>query len=196
MGSTDDVDYAKNVIAKSYGGNATRPVTSVGKVRDIFNYDGINIIQSSTWFSLGASGGGLFDEDGKLLGVTTFKTPGRGALYYSMPVEIVKDLLKNGERVKVTEQAKLPFWDEPPNKLPYFMKIVKPLFDEDWEELKKVSEKWIQDEDALEAKFYLAKSLYHLEENDKSKEYVLEILNKKKNHSLAHQLLAKIYKED
>jgi hypothetical protein len=196
LGSTDDVDYAKNVIAKSYGGNATRPVTSVGKVRDIFNYDGINIIQSSTWFSLGASGGGLFDEDGKLLGVTTFKTPGRGALYYSMPVEIVKDLLKNGERVKVTEQAKLPFWDEPPNKLPYFMKIVKPLFDEDWEELKKVSEKWIDDEDALEARFYLAKSLYHLKENDKSKEYVLEILNKKKNHSLAHQLLAKIYKED
>src|SRR5210317_1023799 len=62
LGSSSDVDYGTNVIAKSYGGNATRPVTSIGKVRDIFDLKGKKVIQLSTWFSLGASGGGLFYE--------------------------------------------------------------------------------------------------------------------------------------
>ena len=88
-------------------------MTSIGKVRDIFDLRAKKVIQSSTWFSLGASGGGLFDETGKLLGITTFKTPGRGALYYSIPIEVVKELMEKGERIEVTTQAQIPFWDEP-----------------------------------------------------------------------------------
>ena len=196
LGSSDDVDYATDVVAKSYGGNATRPVTSVGKVRDIFDLNGKKIIQSSTWFSLGASGGGLFDNEGRLLGITTFKTPGHGALYYSIPVEVVKDLLEKGERVNVTTQAAAPFWDEPPEQLPYFMRIVKPLFDENWSELNKLSQEWVSKDNALEANYYLAKSFYHLNQKDEAKKLLTKVIDKKSKHSMAHQLLAKIYQDE
>ncbi len=46
---------------------------------------------------LGASGGGIFNYQGELLGITTFKTPGRSAFYYSMPVEIIEEMLTKGE---------------------------------------------------------------------------------------------------
>ena len=196
LGSSDDVDYATDVVAKSYGGNATRPVTSVGKVRDIFDLNGKKIIQSSTWFSLGASGGGLFDSEGRLLGITTFKTPGHGALYYSIPVEVVKDLLEKGERVNVTTQAAAPFWDEPPEQLPYFMRIVKPLFDENWSELNKLSQEWVSKDNALEANYYLAKSFYHLNQKDEAKKLLMKVIDQKSKHSMAHQLLAKIYQDE
>ena len=130
--------------------------------------------------SLGASGGGLFDETGKLLGITTFKTPGRGALYYSIPVDVVKELMEKGERVEVTTQAQIPFWDEPPTNLPYFMKIVKPLFDEDWVELKNITQEWIQEKNAFEAKYYFARSLYHLNQVEEAKKNSLKCLPKKK----------------
>ena len=196
LGSSDDVDYATDVVAKSYGGNATRPVTSVGKVRDIFDLNGKKIIQSSTWFSLGASGGGLFDSEGRLLGITTFKTPGHGALYYSIPVEVVKDLLEKGERVNVTTQAAAPFWDEPPEQLPYFMRIVKPLFDENWSELNKLSQEWVSKDNALEANYYLAKSFYHLNQKDEAKKLLMKVIDQKSKHSMAHQLLSKIYQDE
>jgi len=195
LGSSDDVDYATDVVAKSYGGNATRPVTSVGKVRDIFDLNGKKIIQSSTWFSLGASGGGLFDSEGRLLGITTFKTPGHGALYYSIPVEVVKDLLEKGQRVNVTTQAVAPFWDEPPEQLPFFMRIVKPLFDENWSELNKLSQEWVSKDNALEANYYLAKSFYHLNQKDEAKKLLMKVIDQKSKHSMAHQLLSKIYQD-
>jgi serine protease Do len=196
LGSSDDVDYATDVVAKSYGGNATRPVTSVGKVRDIFDLNGKKIIQSSTWFSLGASGGGLFDSEGRLLGITTFKTPGHGALYYSIPVEVVKDLLEKGQRVNVTTQAVAPFWDEPPEQLPFFMRIVKPLFDENWSELNKLSQEWLSKDNALEANYYLAKSFYHLNQKDEAKKLLMKVIDQKSKHSMAHQLLSKIYQDE
>ena len=196
LGSSSGVCYGSKVIANSYGGNATRSVTSIGKVRDIFDLKGKKVIQSSTWFSLGASGGGLFDETGKLLGITTFKTPGRGALYYSIPIEVVKELMEKGEHIEVTTQAQIPFWDEPPTNLPYFMKIVKPLFDEDWNELKNISQEWIKETNAFEAKYYFARSLYHLNQVDEAKKELMEVLAKKENHSMAHQLLSKIYADE
>lgn len=196
LGSSDNVDYATDVVAKSYGGNATRPVTSVGKVRDIFNFNGKKIIQSSTWFSLGASGGGLFDNKGHLLGITTFKTPGHGALYYSIPVEVVKDLMEKGQRVNVTTQASAPFWDEPPEQLPFFMRIVKPLFDENWIELNKLSQEWVAKENVLEANYYLAKSFYHINQKDEAKKLLMKVIDQKNKHSMAHQLLSKIYQDE
>ena len=138
----------------------------------------------------------MFDETGKLLGITTFKTPGRGALYYSIPIEVVEDLMKKGERIEVTTPAQIPFWDEPPSSLPYFMRIVKPLFDEDWNELKNVTSEWIKETNAFEAKYYLARSLYHLNQIEEAKTELVQVLAKKENHSMAHQLLSKIYADE
>jgi len=196
LGSTKNMTRGDDVMAKSFGGNALRPVTATGKIREIFDYDGKNIIQSSTWFSLGASGGGLFDDKGAMIGVTTFKTPGRRALYFSVPIEVVKKLLDSGERITVTSQAMLPFWDEPPEKLPYFMRIVKPLFDENWEDLKAISQEWQNKEKKIEADFYIALSMYHLGNVDESKKMLENLLINIPEHALAHNLISKIYRQE
>jgi serine protease Do len=196
LGNTDSIKRGDEVIAKSFGSNAIRPITSTGRVKDIFNMQGQHIIQSSTWFSLGASGGGLFDKHGNLIGITTFKTPGKKALYYSLPVEIIKKLLTDGARTKMTEQAESPFWDEPPEKLPFFMQIVKPLLDQNWNELKEISTKWAQQKDSPEASYYLASSLYYLDNKNEAKTTLLKLLEALPDHAQGHRLLAKIYEDE
>ncbi len=46
-----------------------------------------------------------------MLGITTFKTPGRSAFYYSMPVEIIEEMLNNGKEISVTTAPERAFWD-------------------------------------------------------------------------------------
>jgi S1-C subfamily serine protease len=41
------------------------------------------VIQTSTAFTSGASGGGLFDEDGRLVGILTYRLRGASGYYFS-----------------------------------------------------------------------------------------------------------------
>ena len=109
LGNNAELKYEQEVFGKSYGGNTIKAHSSFGRVKGIHSFAGNKIIQSSAWFAMGASGGGLFNQNGELIGVTTFKTAGNSAFYYSMPVEIIKELLNNGEELSVTTQPKLPF---------------------------------------------------------------------------------------
>ena len=58
---------------------------------------------------MGASGGGLFNYKGELLAITTFKTAGNTAFYYSMPVEIIKEMLANGKEIFCHSTARTSF---------------------------------------------------------------------------------------
>jgi serine protease Do len=62
--------------------------------------------------------------------------------------------------------------------------------------LKNISQEWIQETNAFEAKYYLARSLFHLNQVDEAKKELMEVLAKKENHSMAHQLLSKIYADE
>ena len=68
-----------------------------------FDFGFINapIVQTDADILAGSSGGGLFNEDGELIGITTFtKDPGRDIdkteLSFAMPVELVAELLAQG----------------------------------------------------------------------------------------------------
>ena len=101
LGGNDKLQYETEVFGKNYGGNTVKPHTSVGAVKGIFDLNGYKIIQSSAWFSMGASGGGLFNDKGELIGITTFKTPGLGS-FYSVPVEVIKKLLADNNDISIT----------------------------------------------------------------------------------------------
>ena len=62
----------EHVMAAGFpaGGNL---VIREGQVEGLYLYDGGNVIRTSATFDAGASGGGLFDDEGALVGLLAFK---------------------------------------------------------------------------------------------------------------------------
>ena len=195
MTKTANVEYETDVFTKSYGGNSARPGSSFGTVKAKFDFDGHQIIQSSASFMLGASGGGIFNYQGELLGITTFKTPGRSAFYYSMPVEIIEEMLTKGEEVSITTAPERAFWDQPEEDQPYFMRVVSALNKKDWNKLKIISEDWVKSEpEADESNFHLGLANYHQENQDNAYKLFKKVVSQNKKHTLSYLYLYKIAK--
>ena len=187
------VDYETKVFSKNYGGNTVKPHTTFGRIKGIYNLDNYKIIQSSAWFAIGASGGGIFNYDGELIGITTFKTPGNTAFYYSMPVKIIKKLLDQGKEISVTTQSELPFWDAPPKEQPYFMQVVGATKQQSWNELKKITAKWIKEEpQEIEALYHHGYSFYELKDFTSAKTLLQKVIKQNNKHALAYLHLYKI----
>jgi len=146
LGDTKKLTYEQSVFSKSFGGNAVKPIISFGQIKALYTLDNENIIQSSAGFAMGASGGGLFDDEGRLIGLTTFKSPGRYAYYYSIPVEWIKHLLRHGKDIQLTAQTELPFWDAPFEKRPYFMQAYDAAREAKWDRLKEIAALWLKNE--------------------------------------------------
>ena len=74
----------------------------VSQLRGDYGKQSAPIIQTDAAISPGSSGGGLFNENGELLGITTFKFSGGASegLSFALPVEWVKDLVFNVQRRK------------------------------------------------------------------------------------------------
>ena len=195
MTNTADVEYETDVFTKSYGGNSSKPGSSFGTIKAKFNYNGHQIIQSSASFMLGASGGGLFNYQGELIGITTFKTPGRSAFYYSMPVEIIKEMIVNGKEISVTAAPESAFWDTPEENQPYFMQVVSALNKKDWSKLIIIAEDWVKSEpNADESNFHLGLANYHQENQDEAYKLFKKVVGQNKKHTLSYLYLYKIAK--
>ena len=194
LGSNDKLQYETEVFGKNYGGNTVKPHTAVGAVKGIFDLNGYKIIQSSAWFSMGASGGGLFNDKGELIGITTFKTPGLGS-FYSVPVEVIKRLLAGNNDISITTAAESPFWDAPEKKLPFFMQVVGPIKKENWVKLKKISIEWIANKpNSYEADYHLGLADYRLGKIKEAKLSFSKVIEKNNKHLQAYLYLYEIAK--
>ena len=194
LGSNDKLQYETEVFGKNYGGNTVKPHTAVGAVKGIFDLNGYKIIQSSAWFSMGASGGGLFNDNGELIGITTFKTPGLGS-FYSVPVEVIKKLLAGNNDISITTAAESPFWDAPEKKLPFFMQVVGPIKKENWVKLKKISIEWIANKpDSYEADYHLGLADYRLGELKEAKISFGKVIERNNKHLQTYLHLYEIAK--
>ena len=87
---------------------------------------------------------GLFDMEGNLVGINTFKTTGYGA-YFSMPAEWIHRLrtLPAEKEFPINGKA---LWEEAEDTKPYFLKIAIPKIKEDWETLKYITDEWTKKE--------------------------------------------------
>jgi cytochrome c-type biogenesis protein CcmH/NrfG len=70
--------------------------TRKGRLSATWAYRGSNLLQSDAPIAPGSSGGGLFTEDGKLLGITTFVYGGQGKLNFSIPIDWIGRLQDGG----------------------------------------------------------------------------------------------------
>jgi tetratricopeptide (TPR) repeat protein len=161
----------------------------------LYALDNENIIQSSAGFAMGASGGGLFDDEGRLIGLTTFKSPGRYAYYYSIPVEWIKHLLSQGKEIQLTAQTELPFWDAPFEKRPYFMQAYDAAREAKWDRLKEIAALWLKNEpQSSEALFTDAIARFQLKDYELAKKTLNDVVKKNPRHAQAQLYLLKLAK--
>lgn len=137
-----DLKRGQDIMSIGHSNGAPAPLTSAGIINASYVFEGGRVIRSSAAFRMGASGSGIFDTEGNLLGINTFKTPGRTAYFYSLPIEWLDDLEKLPVETSfpITGTA---FWEEDDNKKPFFMQIALPEINQDWPKLAKIAQSWI-----------------------------------------------------
>jgi serine protease Do len=98
------------LLAVGYTGGAELRF-SVGVMTALYRMEGGAVILSSNAFSSGASGGGLFDAEGRLRGLLTFRQRGQRA-YYSVAVDWLLPLLDPARpNQPIAPQPGLAFWE-------------------------------------------------------------------------------------
>ena len=151
-----DLSYEEKVFSLTYPNDNPMPLPSYGKIKALYPFQKSNIIRTSAGFTVGSSGGALFDLDFNLIGITTFKSPGRReGYYYCLPSDWIKELLETKGQTNLKSNA-APFWSLPENQKPFFMKVVLPMQNEDWPLMLKIAKSWTQaDEENADAWYYL-----------------------------------------
>lgn len=185
IGSSKNLKYEQPVFNIGYPGFIPVPVSNYGVVKGLFPMDGSVVVRATSTFRLGASGGGMFDDAGNLIGIITLKSPGRNAFYYNMPVEWVQALLEQPEQ-KITAQSELPFWAKSTDEWPFFMKVVQPYLTEDWKALQTIAQAWTEQEpNTTEAWFFLAAAEYGANDIYKAEQDLHKVVAMNDQHSQA-----------
>ena len=118
-----------------------------GKVTALHGLDSSSVIETTAGFSLGASGGGLFDEQGQLLGITTFLAAGHRGAYYAMPADWLERLRKHASHdIKPLEGN--PLWDKADSEQPFFLRVARLAEQKRWDEAAALGATWTQAESA------------------------------------------------
>jgi S1-C subfamily serine protease len=145
LGASRSVEAGNSVMALGYsGGFGLSP--SAGVITALHAFDGAFVVQSDAGFSSGASGGGLFDESGRLLGLLTFRLPARGAYFFSVPVEWL-ELAAAAEATAIVQLVgAATFWEAQPGELPYFLRATTLEAAGNVPELLELTALWLEEE--------------------------------------------------
>ena len=152
------------VAAAGYTGG-TGLQLHAGVVNAVHRFHGSNVIQTTTAFTSGASGGALFDADGKLVGILTFRLRGADGYYFAAPVDWVADRVDDGDGYAPVAPltGPLPFWAQPATSLPLFMQAASLERDARWNDLLDVADRWaLEDASDPEPWFMRGNSLAQL----------------------------------
>lgn len=169
LGGSMNLQRGQEVVGFGHSNGSPAPLTSTGTVRGIYD-DATStgkVIRTTAKFLMGASGSGLFDMDGHLIGVNTFKTAGKGgSVHFAVPVEWIENLDKQTEisTFPITGKA---LWEEDEDKKPFYMQAAVPESRQDWVALAAVSEKWTMAEPkSTDAWYSLGLALENINKTD------------------------------
>ncbi|HWU65713.1 MAG TPA: trypsin-like peptidase domain-containing protein, partial [Methylophilus sp.] len=192
MKSSRELKYEQPVFTIGYPSFVPAPVSTSGVVKGLFTMDDSVIVRATSTFRQGASGGGLFDDSGALVGLITLKSPGKDAYYYYMSVDWIQALISKPAG-PVVVKSELPFWGKPAAEWPYFMKVVYPYLHKDWKGLKVIAEQWAAKEPQnTEAWFYLAAAEYETQDFTIAEQHLHRVLSMNDQHSQAFYYLGMI----
>ena len=176
MGASKHLNYDTPIFTVGYPDTTSQPINTFGAVKGLFPMDDGFIIRATSTFKLGASGGGMFDEAGHLVGIITLKSRGGEIHYFYMPVEWVQALMNKPAQILGTPNEK-PFWAMASEKRPFFMQVVQPYVAHDWHALMNISDAWVKHEPHTAASwFYLAIAEFETKRYDKAEEHFQKAL--------------------
>ena len=116
-----------------------------GRVTALHRHDGSNVLRSSTPFTSGASGGGLFNNVGQLVGLLTFRQRGTDGSYFSVPIDWLSADIADSTRyspIAPLESNLIAFWQHSAESLPYFMQANSLTVDQKWLPLLQLTNRW------------------------------------------------------
>jgi len=145
LGKASEMKKGHEVIAIGHSSGTPAPLTSAGTLKSLYDYNNGKVIRTTARFAMGASGSGLFNGQGQLIGINTFKSPGRSAYFYALPVEWLAELEKLPVETQFPINGKT-FWEEEDLQKPYFMQMAIPEIKQDWAKLAEVAERWTKSE--------------------------------------------------
>jgi serine protease Do len=150
---------------------------SEGEVVALHRHACARVIQSSNGFTSGASGGGLFDADGMLVGILTFRLRGGEAHYFSNPVSWVRDLLQQaGDPEQVAPVTGLAFWERDGEARPPFLIAAALLQQRSWSELRRLAERWSRQQPGdAEPWWHLAAACHQLGRQAQARQALAEL---------------------
>lgn len=182
LGDSESLAYEQDIFSIGFPGGPPKPQYTEGKIKALYKHDDSHIIRTDASFVMGASGSPVFNKEGELVAISTFKSPGRNASYYNLPVKWVKALIDAPETTSM-QTDELPFWDAPEEERPFFMRVALPYKNAKWGELNKVAQLWVKAEpDAAEAFYYAGAAAENLGNTVKANEHYQQALALHPNH--------------
>jgi serine protease Do len=140
----DGTQVGQSVYAVGYSGGTF--TVSRGQIKGLYTcpcYDG-RVIQTSARFDPGASGGGLFNEDGELIGILTFKSHSGGIFHFAIPIGWLKQLSGLPE---TDVPVHGPFWENPSRSSSgYFLAACDLSAKKKWRDLSRLTREWVREE--------------------------------------------------
>ncbi len=113
-----------------------------GRVSGLHPLNNSVILKTTAGFSSGGSGGGLFDFNGNLIGITTFFSAGHSGGYYALPIDWLQSL-ENKKFGKITPLVGKTLWELDINKQPYFLKFARYAEDKNWGDALSLTNSWV-----------------------------------------------------
>ncbi len=198
LGRAERLAPGQTVTALGYTGGLGMQ-NSEGEVLGLHRLDGARVIRSSNWFSSGASGGGLFDDDLRLVGILTFRLRGGEAHYFSAPAEWLRAMLDAPDAdaysaVEPDRSPQQPYWQRPVVDQPRFLKAALLERDDRWPELETLATEWAHaDATDPEPWFLMGVALDHMDRLPEAQRALECSLAIEPNSAAARARLAPLY---
>ncbi len=140
---TENLQLDDAVVAVGYPRGAKLSV-SPGQIKGLHAHDGARVLQVSAPFGYGQSGGALFDEAGRLIGIIGFKAVAGGNFHFVLPLAWAGDQIPGQTASGFAGATDGPaFWQRAGTDLPMFVFAASLEANRDWKALVRFAQDWI-----------------------------------------------------
>jgi serine protease Do len=182
------------VVAAGFPGG-TRLSFSEGTVRALHPYQDGHVIQSDAEFSVGESGGALFDASGRLVGILTFHSYAKGAFFFALPATWIQRLL-DAEPGQNLSTSSVAFWERSYGDQPFFMRAGTHEALEDWSGLDRLAGAWSEAEpNNPEAWLALGKAQFHTHRSEEAIASMRRAVKLDPRHAEGWYYLGTVYRD-